>query len=362
VNTSTTRKRKSARLIQREGAERYLFLTLLSFAASVSLTRLFLSAANYPQIGGGELHIAHVLWGGLLLFAAALLPLLFANRRAYRIGALLAGTGMGLFIDEVGKFITAKNDYFYAPAASIIYVLFLLTMVLFLRVRRLARTRARDALARVFEELWEALHQALTPREYERLKGKLGKAAEAAPSEKHARLANALLAFLDADAAPGEVPGADDERAPTRLRQVAARVLSPGVLRPTLILGLTGIALLTLKNPISVLPEPWVPASFSAWLSGIHVGRKVVTAAAPLWSSMRVTLEWAVGLLLLASVGLFATKRERLATAVGSLTLLLSLTTVSVLLFYFEQFSTIITTTIQFVLLIGLGAYRERLA
>jgi hypothetical protein len=35
--------------------------------------------------------------------------------------------------------------------------------------------------------------------------------------------------------------------------------------------------------------------------------------------------------------------------------------TVDLLLFYFEQFSTIITTTIQFLMLIGLFYYRDRL-
>ncbi|HEY5903448.1 MAG TPA: hypothetical protein VIU39_12900, partial [Anaerolineales bacterium] len=54
--------------MRREAAERYMFITLLSFSVSVSVTRLFLSLSGYPQIGGGELHIAHVLWGGLLLF------------------------------------------------------------------------------------------------------------------------------------------------------------------------------------------------------------------------------------------------------------------------------------------------------
>jgi len=38
------------------------------------------AAQRLPQLAAGDLHIAHVLWGGLLLFAASLLPLVLANR------------------------------------------------------------------------------------------------------------------------------------------------------------------------------------------------------------------------------------------------------------------------------------------
>lgn len=51
--------------VRRPAAERYLLITLLSFAMSVSLTRLFLELSGYPQLGSGTLHIAHVLWGSL---------------------------------------------------------------------------------------------------------------------------------------------------------------------------------------------------------------------------------------------------------------------------------------------------------
>ena len=41
-------------------------------------TRWYLQATGYPQVGGGELHIAHMLWGGFLLVVAALLPPILA--------------------------------------------------------------------------------------------------------------------------------------------------------------------------------------------------------------------------------------------------------------------------------------------
>jgi len=39
------------RLIRRLHAEQYLLLTLISFAATVSLTRLILYLTGYPQLG-----------------------------------------------------------------------------------------------------------------------------------------------------------------------------------------------------------------------------------------------------------------------------------------------------------------------
>ncbi|MGH2605824.1 MAG: hypothetical protein ACRDG5_04475, partial [Anaerolineales bacterium] len=88
------RERRGARApVRREGAQVHLLLMLLSFAGSVFATRAFLTVTGYPQLGGGGFHIAHVLWGGLLLFAAAILPLIWANRWVYRAGAVVSGLG-----------------------------------------------------------------------------------------------------------------------------------------------------------------------------------------------------------------------------------------------------------------------------
>jgi nucleoside-diphosphate-sugar epimerase len=135
-------------LVKREGAEQFLLYSLLSFAASVSLTRLFWEITGYPQLGNSTLHSVHVLWGGLLLFVASLLPLVLTNRWVYPMGGILSGAGVGLFIDEVGKFITQTNDYFYPPAAPIIYAFFLLVVLFYLRVRRPAPQEPRAELYR----------------------------------------------------------------------------------------------------------------------------------------------------------------------------------------------------------------------
>lgn len=97
--------------------------------ATVLTTRVLLAASGYPQLGGGGLHVAHVLWGGLLMAVAFVLLLSFAGPVVRPAGALLGGVGFGLFVDEVGKFVTSDNDYFYQPTAALIYVVMVLLVL-----------------------------------------------------------------------------------------------------------------------------------------------------------------------------------------------------------------------------------------
>ena len=112
-----------------EGAG-HVELFLVATVLTITLTRLYLQATGFPQIGGaGGLHVAHVLFGGVFMLAAMVMFMLFLGRSSRWFASLFAGIGFGLFIDEVGKFLTQDNNYFFKPAAAVMYLFIVLVYV-----------------------------------------------------------------------------------------------------------------------------------------------------------------------------------------------------------------------------------------
>lgn len=136
-------------------------LFFVSGVVSLLVTRFYLALAGFPQLGGAGLHIAHLLWGGLLMLVALVLLLAFVGRSMQRVAALLGGVGFGLLIDEVGKFVTSSNDYFFQPAVAIIYLVFVAIFLSFRTIERAGRFTQRELLANAYDEAVEvALHPA----------------------------------------------------------------------------------------------------------------------------------------------------------------------------------------------------------
>jgi len=348
------------RPVQRQGAGHYLLLTLLSFAASVTLTRLFLELTGYPQLGGGTFHIAHVLWGGLLLYIAALLPLIFANRWVYTIGAVLGGAGVGLFIDEVGKFITAENDYFFPLAAPIIYAFFLLTVLLYNRMRRPVLRQPRAELYQALDAMEEVLEHDLDPEERSELEERLKFVVQYSDAPEQSILAARLLEFLHSE----EIHLAEKRLGPVErllewLKQYETRFDRPR-LKALIALALLALGISGLVQMVRAAPVLQDPGPMEDLLARLIAAGQISGQGGLFWFFARLLLEAALGLLLVFSALMIAARREDNGTFFGYWGLLISLTTVDLLVFYFDQFSTILIAIFQFVALSLIGYYRRR--
>ncbi len=153
------------RFIRDIRAGTHVEMFLVAAVATVLAVRFYLSLTGYPRVGGEILHVAHVLWGGLLMMAAIVIKLSFLSRRSTRLAAVVGGVGFGLFVDELGKFLTSDNDYFFRPAVAIIYVLFVLIVIATRTIRAGSRYSEEEYLMNALKEMEEVVRHDLDEEE-----------------------------------------------------------------------------------------------------------------------------------------------------------------------------------------------------
>jgi len=146
----------------------YLEYFMVSAVSAILLIRLFLEITGYPQIGGNTLHIAHMLWGGLLMLISIFLLLSFIGRTIENISAIIGGVGFGTFIDEIGKFITQDNNYFYQPSVAIMYVIFIIILLVIRMIHQKSKYTSQEYLLNTIQELQEMVIDNLDKNEKKR--------------------------------------------------------------------------------------------------------------------------------------------------------------------------------------------------
>jgi hypothetical protein len=347
--------------VKRSRAGEHLFLLLLSFAGSVGFTRLYLELSGYPQIGNAELHFAHVLWGGLLVFVGSLLPLILGNPWVFPVAAILSGIGMGLFIDEVGKFITQSNDYFFPAAAPIIYAVFLLTAWLYLRIRRPASRDPRAVMYRVLEGLSEILDRDLDADERAYLSAQLNFVEQQTRDTDLSRLASSLKGFLASDELAMIEPTSTsidrwriardrflEQYIPRRIHLVAAG------------LGLAVLGYFAIRIPYQLFLLRDQPDQLGLFIQSILDHGVVQVASSPQFFTAWLGLEGGIGFALAgAALQLLFMEDER-GLFMGQRSLVGYVAVVNIFVFYFHQFSIIPFVLFQFFMLWVLKSYRLR--
>ena len=340
-------------------SERYILLTLLSFVLSVSLTRLFLEITGYPQLGGSELHFAHVFWGGLVWFAGSLIQLIFANHRALDISAVLTGIGAGLFIDEVGKFITQTNDYFYPAAAPIIYAFFLVTLFIFSLIRKKRNLSPRELLYNALEQFEEVLEGDLSDVERDRMIGELSSISQqkdAADLQRLAKYFQSILEDKDQKVTPHQPDLFDKIDAwwlGIKDRLFIKKKKPIWLFSIWLIIGLISI-LHPAISLLAALSDFHLPGF---WNEFIEINLNPAQGISSI-ETLRLAGEAVVGVFLVFSAGAGFIGSRKLGTNVAYVSMLLLIILVNLLVFFFDQFSAIIFAIIQFTVFFLTRQYR----
>ena len=288
--------------------------------ATVVFTRAFLAATGYPQVGGSKLHIAHVLWGGLLLLAALLTTIAFLSPSAKPVAAVIGGIGFGLFIDEVGKFVTKDVNYFYRPAIAIIYVSF---VALFGFIRWLSR-RHFGALEATLIGL-EALQRAAVGSLSEERRAHVLALMSATGDEN--RLAREVRTWLLAAETQSQLAPPLPRRLLERLSSRWTRLTAHPAFR-TAVLVVLGVSAAASAAEVGWLLRDGVShLSFSQrafTVTTVVADAALAVGAVRLWSSLLSALHWYDhGVLLEITVGqVFLFTSEQLAATLNLIALL----------------------------------------
>jgi hypothetical protein len=332
--------RKTTRIaVRRDKAEDYLLTSLVAFAVTVIGTRAFLELTGFPQLGNSVLHIAHALWGGLALFIAVLLPLAFANRWALQASSLLSGIGIGLFIDEVGKFITQTNDYFFPPALSLIYGFFLLVLFVYLHFRRPNQEDPRNAMYHAFEGLLDVLDGDLDTEEAARIEAQLV-IAKASDREEIVSLAEAISDSIQRVDLPEAEPGF--------WKRMVIRADAFGL----------RLGRRTHRTIISLILILWV-IFVAGFIAVLILDVPTIDSQVIQWRDPLLVIQVLVGVLMIVAAIAWLTGKEGRGQQFATYGFLLSLVALQTLYFYLSQFSAITTTLIQMAFLQILFAYRR---
>jgi hypothetical protein len=189
---------KGLYFIRRVTAMQDFELFFVTSIATILIVRGILAATGWPQLGGGKIHFAHLLWGGIGMLLAFILFMAMQGRLWDFLATLAAGIGFGLFLDELGKFITSDNDYFFRPAVAIMYVLFVVLFFLFRWLGRVTRMSPETALVNSFDFAKEAVMRSMNESERDEALYVLGRADQ---SDSMVRALTAVLSGVQTQAA-----------------------------------------------------------------------------------------------------------------------------------------------------------------
>jgi hypothetical protein len=338
------------KLVRRMYSDRYVLIMLVSFAVSITSVRLFLEVTGYPQIGGETLHLSHVLWGGLLLFISSLMPLIFANKRILDISAILSGAGIGLFIDEVGKFITQSYDYFFPAAAPIIYVFFLLTIQVYRMIKKPKKVDLRTSLFHTLEEFEEVLEGDLSDYEKDKIISRMEKVEYEKENEEKdlVVLKEVLLLFLKDPAKSIRKHNSDIfERAANWLIKLEVSIFTKKnfVLRLRFAWVILGAILI--GQPIFIIFGVEKFLGMTGLIRKIMDSSLFITEKIDIFGMLRLGLQIISGSLLWICAFFYRRESSLKWVSFAQLIMLVVLSAVNSLVFLYDQFSTILFVVIE---------------
>jgi hypothetical protein len=325
-------------LIKRERAPEYIRLVVASFAVSVIGLRLYLYLFDYPQVGNSILHIDHMFWGGIAMTISSLLIITFSNTRLFPASAIFLGTGLGFFLDELGKQVSRNDDYFFRPVAPIIYTIFLFFSLVYIYIRKNKKPNDRQLFYYVLDDFKEVLDGDLDKNEKQRIQSRLTKIKSLSTNPELLQFAGLLQQFILPLPAKDPTPTIWYNLRLTLTSHIKSFKLIHRIIFFLLIIMLGLRSLQFTLNLLTAWAYLLGIEPIKTTLTQTFIEQKLIPHSINLNLIITQTLaEGLVGILSLAGIFL-RLRKKKLGYTLLKIAIVFSLATTDVLGFYFNQF------------------------
>ncbi|HWS49196.1 MAG TPA: hypothetical protein VN174_04070 [Candidatus Methanoperedens sp.] len=160
-------------------------------------TRIFLVVFDNPIIGRGDWHFAHVLWGGLFMLIGIIIFLVNYGKKSIKYASIFSGIGWGMFIDEIGKYVTSDNNYWFRPAIIFIYISFIILFLLYRFLERKTPPTKSSLWHELLESCQEIIDSDIEKKEKKEILKKIRNIEKLTPSSHELKILTDIRTWLE---------------------------------------------------------------------------------------------------------------------------------------------------------------------
>jgi hypothetical protein len=346
-------------LIKRENASDLVLILMVSALVCLLGTRFFLQLFGWPTISFGVWHIAHVNWGGILMVIGIILVLTTHGEKIRKAAALISGAGWGLFIDEVGKYITKNNDYWFQPAIIFIYISFILLYLVYRYFEKLQPQDPKTLLYAVINKLEDIAEGDLDVNEKNEIIKKLDKIIKTETDKNKKTFAADLKTFIQ-----------NQKANPVGKENIWHKLLGKtgyfsynSIFKRKIVLTTLGVysagwALNKIQETIRIIANPQKLQLIQKFYDDYNF----INRADIYMIAFKIMSDFLVAVLFLAGLYYIGTRRRKKGLRFYQLGLIVSIFLSSVFKFYFEQFSEVFVLFSSILLVVAISQLRKELS
>ncbi len=306
-------------------------------------------------IGKGEWHVAHVLFGGIVMVAGMMLVIIFHGEKVKRTAVVIFGIGLGWFVDEFGKYLSIDNNMNFQPAVMIVYIFFIVMFLVYRYLEKVNPKDPRTLMFQVISNLEEMVENGLNKDEKSRMLFKLKKVI-AEGKEDYRRLAKQIWEVVKKEKLNNSKAANWWKGTWSSIRKVFYHRIFRKKFVLTVLMMLAVVFTIGSAVDLAILTKRYQ----NSWFIDNWPAKTEIDSRGEVYIyALKVLSDVAASILYVGGIWWVVKKRRIRGINYFRYGLLVNIFLASVFRFYFEQLSAVFALLVSIVVYYGLGQLKE---